>query len=144
MKRARVFLSTLQIFAILRREVSTHLRTCAVAKNRRLAIRKNEKLSKTPKVAANLLFSITEVDPSGSNIVSLSTQNGKKLLDGILVSSTKPITARDQIGVVYPVQGVGKIERIETQEIDLSLFFVFHLEVLQLAQNPNFLPLYAV
>ena len=59
------------------------------------------KLSKTLKVAANLLFSITGKDSSGSNIVSLSTQNGKKLLDGILISSTKPITARDQIGRIY-------------------------------------------
>jgi len=59
------------------------------------------KLSKTLKVAANLLFSITEKDSSGSNIVSLSTQNGKKLLDGILVGSTKPIAARDKVGRIY-------------------------------------------
>ena len=58
-------------------------------------------LSKKSKGVANLLFSITGKDPSGSNIVSLSTQNGKKLLDGILISSTKPITARDQIGRIY-------------------------------------------
>ena len=59
------------------------------------------KLSKTLKVAANLLFSITGKDSSGSNIVSLSTQNGKKLLDGILVGSTKPIAARDKVGRIY-------------------------------------------
>lgn len=59
------------------------------------------KLSKTLKVAANLLFSITGKHPSGSNIVSLSTQNGKKLLDGILAGSTKPIAARDKIGRIY-------------------------------------------
>ena len=58
-------------------------------------------LSKTPKGAANLLSSITGKDPSGSNIVSLSTQNGKKLLDGILIGSTKPITARDRLGRIY-------------------------------------------
>lgn len=57
-------------------------------------------LSKTPKVAANLLFSITGKHLSGSNIVSLSTQNGKKLLDGILIGK-KPVTARDQIGRIY-------------------------------------------
>ena len=58
-------------------------------------------LSKTPKGAANLLSSITGKDHSGSNIVSLSTQNGKKLLDGILIGSTKPITARDRLGRIY-------------------------------------------
>ena len=57
------------------------------------------KLSKTPKVAANLLFSMKK-NPSGSNIVSLSTQNGKKLLDGILIGK-KPVTARDKIGRIY-------------------------------------------
>ena len=58
------------------------------------------KLSKTLKVAANLLFSITGRHLSGSNIVSLSTQNGKKLLDGILIGK-KPVTARDKIGRIY-------------------------------------------
>ncbi|UTC44263.1 hypothetical protein [Treponema sp. OMZ 857] len=58
------------------------------------------KLSKTLKVAANLLFYITGKDPSGSNIVSLSTQNGRKLLDGILIGK-KPVTARDKIGRIY-------------------------------------------
>ncbi|UTY26389.1 hypothetical protein [Treponema denticola] len=58
------------------------------------------KLSKTLKVAANLLFSITGKQHSGSNIVSLSTQNGKKLLDGILIGK-KPVTARDKIGRIY-------------------------------------------
>ena len=59
------------------------------------------KLSKTPKGLANVLLSITGKDSSGSNLVSLSTKNGKKLLDGILVSSTKPITARDRSGRIY-------------------------------------------
>ena len=58
------------------------------------------KLSKTLKVAANLLFSITGNDSSGSNIVSLSTQNGTKLLDGILIGK-KPVTARDKVGRIY-------------------------------------------
>ena len=58
------------------------------------------KLSKMLKVAANLLFSITGKDSLGSNIVSLSTQNGTKLLDGILIG-TKPRTARDRIGRLY-------------------------------------------
>ena len=58
------------------------------------------KLSKTLKVAANLLFSITGKHHLGSNIVSLSTQNGTKLLDGILIG-TKPRTARDRIGRLY-------------------------------------------
>ena len=58
-------------------------------------------LSKKSKGVANLLFSITGKAPSGSNIVSLSTQNGKKLLDGILIGSTKPIAARDKVGRIY-------------------------------------------
>ena len=58
------------------------------------------KLSKAPKGFANLLVSITGKHHSGSNIVSLSTQNGKKLLDGILIG-TKPRTARDRIGRLY-------------------------------------------
>jgi len=60
------------------------------------------KLSKAPKGFANLLFSITGggVHSSGGNIVSLSTQNGKKLLDGIFIG-TKPRTARDKIGRIY-------------------------------------------
>ena len=58
------------------------------------------KLSKTLKVAANLLFSITGKNSSGSNIVSLSTQNGTKLLDGILIGK-KPVTARDKVGRIY-------------------------------------------
>ena len=40
------------------------------------------------------------VHSSGGNIVSLSTQNGKKLLDGIFIG-TKPRTARDRIGRLY-------------------------------------------
>ena len=58
------------------------------------------KLSKKSKVVANLLFSITGKHPSGGNIVSLSTQSGKKLLDGILIGK-KPVTARDKIGRIY-------------------------------------------
>ena len=58
------------------------------------------KLSKAPKGFANLLVSITGKHHSGSNIVSLSTQNGKKLLDGILIGK-KPVTARDKIGRIY-------------------------------------------
>ena len=63
------------------------------------------KLSKAPKGFANLLFSITGISStgissSGGNIVSLSTQNGKKLLDGIFIG-TKPRTARDRIGRLY-------------------------------------------
>lgn len=57
-------------------------------------------LSKKPNVAANLLVSITGKHLSGSNIVSLSTQNGKTLLDGIFVGK-KPVTARDKIGRIY-------------------------------------------
>ncbi|QSH92301.1 hypothetical protein C5N99_07470 [Treponema medium] len=60
------------------------------------------KLSKAPKDVANLLLSITGKHPSGSNIVSLSMKNGKKLLDGILINnSAKPLTARDSIGRLY-------------------------------------------
>ncbi|MGI5100580.1 hypothetical protein E4N70_06295 [Treponema vincentii] len=59
------------------------------------------KLSKAPKDVADLLFSITGTHTSGSNIVSLSMKNGKKLLDGILIAEFKPITARDKIGRVY-------------------------------------------
>ena len=60
------------------------------------------KLSKAPKDVANLLFSITGTHTSGSNIVSLSMKNDKKLLDGILINnSAKPLTARDSIGRLY-------------------------------------------
>lgn len=58
------------------------------------------KLSKKSKGVVNLLFSITGKHLSGSNILSLSTQNGKKLLDGILIGK-KPVTARDKIGRIY-------------------------------------------
>lgn len=58
------------------------------------------KLSKAPKDVASLMFSITGKAPSGGNIVSLSTKT-KKLLDGILISSAKPVTARDNIGRIY-------------------------------------------
>ncbi|UTY24332.1 hypothetical protein [Treponema denticola] len=58
------------------------------------------KLSKKSKGVVNLLFSIKGKHPSGSNILSLSTQNGKILLDGIIVGK-KPVTARDKIGRIY-------------------------------------------
>ena len=57
------------------------------------------KLSKTPKVAANLLFSMKK-DPSGSTLLSLNTADGTSLLDGIS-DNPKPVTARDKIGRVY-------------------------------------------
>ena len=57
------------------------------------------KLSKTPKVAANLLFSMKK-DLSGSTLLSLNTANGTPLLDGIS-DNPKPVTARDKIGRVY-------------------------------------------
>ena len=57
------------------------------------------KLSKTPKVAANLLFSMKK-DASGSVLLSLNTADGTSLLDGIS-DNPKPVTARDKIGRVY-------------------------------------------
>ena len=57
------------------------------------------KLSKTPKVAANLLFSMKK-DPSGSTLLSLNTADGTSLLNGIS-DNPKPVTARDKIGRVY-------------------------------------------
>lgn len=57
------------------------------------------KLSKTPKVAANLLFSMKK-DPSGSALLSLNTADGTPLLDGIS-DNPKPVTARDKIGRIY-------------------------------------------
>lgn len=57
------------------------------------------KLSKTPKVAANLLFSMKK-NPSGSTLLSLNTANGRPLLDGIS-DNPKPVTARDKIGRIY-------------------------------------------
>ena len=57
------------------------------------------KLSKTPKVAANLLFSMKK-DASGSTLLSLNTADGTSLLDGIS-DNPKPVTARDKIGRVY-------------------------------------------
>ena len=69
-----------------------------IAGNNNVAV----KLSKAPKDVANLLLSITGKHHSGSNIVSLSMKNGKKLLDGILINnSAKPLTARDSIGRLY-------------------------------------------
>ena len=57
------------------------------------------KLSKTPKVAANLLFSMKK-NPSGSTLLSLNTADGTSLLNGIS-DNPKPVTARDKIGRVY-------------------------------------------
>ena len=57
------------------------------------------KLSKTPKVAANLLFSMKK-DLSGSTLLSLNTADGTSLLDGIS-DNPKPVTARDKIGRIY-------------------------------------------
>ena len=57
------------------------------------------KLSKTPKVAANLLFSMKK-NPSGSVLLSLNTADGTSLLNGIS-DNPKPVTARDKIGRVY-------------------------------------------
>ena len=57
------------------------------------------KLSKTPKVAANLLFSMKK-DPSGSTLLSLNTADGTSLLDGIS-DNPEPVTARDKIGRIY-------------------------------------------
>jgi hypothetical protein len=57
------------------------------------------KLSKTPKVAANLLFSMKK-DASGSVLLSLNTADGTSLLNGIS-DNPKPVTARDKIGRVY-------------------------------------------
>ena len=74
-------------------------------------------LSKKPNVAANLLVSITGKLPSGSNIVSLSTQNGKKLLDGILIGK-KPIVARDKIGricVLYEDTSSTHLKRFDVE-----------------------------
>lgn len=57
------------------------------------------KLSKTPKVAANLLVSMKK-DHSGSTLLSLNTADGTSLLNGIS-DNPKPVTARDKIGRVY-------------------------------------------
>ena len=57
------------------------------------------KLSKTPKVAANLLVSMKK-DLSGSTLLSLNTADGTSLLDGIS-DNPKPVTARDKIGRIY-------------------------------------------
>ena len=58
------------------------------------------KLSKTPKVAANLLFFYQGKNFADKSLVSLSTQNGKELINRILVDK-KPVTARDKIGRIY-------------------------------------------
>jgi len=58
------------------------------------------KLSKTLKVAANLLFYYKGKNFAGTNVVSLNTQNSKELINSILVEK-KPVTARDKIGRIY-------------------------------------------
>ena len=57
-------------------------------------------LSKKSKVAANLLFYYKGKNFADKSLVSLSTQNGKELINRILVDK-KPVTARDKIGRIY-------------------------------------------
>ena len=57
-------------------------------------------LSKRSKVAANLLFYYKGKNFADKSLVSLSTQNGKELINRILVDK-KPVTARDKIGRIY-------------------------------------------
>ncbi len=76
------------------------------------------KLSKTPKVAANLLFSMKK-NPSGSVLLSLNTANGTPLLDGIS-DNPKPVTARDKIGRVYVLykdgnSGASSLKRFDVE-----------------------------
>ena len=76
------------------------------------------KLSKTPKVAANLLFSMKK-DPSGSTLLSLNTANGTPLLGGIS-DNPKPVTARDKIGRVYVLykdgnSGASSLKRFDVE-----------------------------
>ena len=94
---------TIGVDIVIRATVRTASGTWSKTKSHKVKPGVNDidlELSKTPKVAANLLFSITGKHPSGSNIVSLSTQNGKKLLDGILIGK-KPVTVRDKVGRIY-------------------------------------------
>ena len=76
------------------------------------------KLSKAPKDVASLMFSITGKAPSGSNTVSLSTKTDKKLLDGILISSTKPVIARDSIGRIYVLYDKGSTKRFTRFDVE--------------------------
>lgn len=82
------------------------------------------KLSKTPKVAANLLFSMKK-NPSGSVLLSLNTANGTPLLDGIS-DNPKPVTARDKIGRVYVLYKDGNsgasLKRFNVEGIEDEIF----------------------
>lgn len=81
------------------------------------------KLSKTPKVAANLLFSMKDL--SGSTLLSLNTANGTPLLDGIS-DNPKPVTARDKIGRVYVLYKDGNsgasLKRFNVEGIEDTAF----------------------
>jgi hypothetical protein len=81
------------------------------------------KLSKTPKVAANLLFSMKK-DPSGSTLLSLNTADGTSLLDGIS-DNPKPVTARDKIGriyVLYADTSSTHLKRFDVEGIEDEIF----------------------
>lgn len=82
------------------------------------------KLSKTPKVAANLLFSMKK-DLSGSTLLSLNTANGTPLLNGIS-DNPKPVTARDKIGRVYVLYKDGNsgasLKRFNVEGIEDTAF----------------------
>ena len=82
------------------------------------------KLSKTPKVAANLLFSMKK-DLSGSALLSLNTADGTSLLDGIS-DNPKPVTARDKIGRVYVLYKDGNsgasLKRFNVEGIEDAIF----------------------
>lgn len=83
------------------------------------------KLSKTPKVAANLLFSMKK-DLSGSTLLSLNTADGTSLLDGIS-DNPKPVTARDKIGRVYVLykdgnSGASSLKRFDVEGIEDEIF----------------------
>ena len=81
------------------------------------------KLSKTPKVAANLLFSMKK-NPSGSVLLSLNTANGTPLLDGIS-DNPKPVTARDKIGriyVLYADTSSTHLKRFDVEGIEDEIF----------------------
>ena len=83
------------------------------------------KLSKTPKVAANLLFSMKK-DLSGSTLLSLNTANGTPLLDGIS-DNPKPVTARDKIGRVYVLykggnSGASSLKRFDVEGHEDRIF----------------------
>ena len=83
------------------------------------------KLSKTPKVAANLLFSMKK-NPSGSTLLSLNTADGTSLLNGIS-DNPKPVTARDKIGRVYVLykdgnSGASSLKRFNVEGIEDEIF----------------------